>query len=131
MNVKMPKDAKEEHKMAESIIKRPKISLKFSRFATLVFLILFTCGYPLYFVRFQILSGNTFDIIWGTVGLMYYYFLYTLSAHLYLDGVIKRKPAGVFWLAFFSAAIPLVHLIVPVGILKKSWYLPADISQNK
>jgi len=63
---------------------------------------------------------ETLDIIWGTVGFMYYYSLYTLATHLYLDGVIKRKPAGVFWLAFFSSAIPLVHLIVPINILKKS-----------
>ena len=105
------------HKMEEATVnKKPKISLKTGELAMSIFLFFYSCGYVFYFLT----PSETFNIIWGTTGFLYFYSLYTVATHLYVDGVTKMKPSSIFWLAFFSSAIPLVHLIVPIYLLKKS-----------
>lgn len=104
-----------ENKSSKSI-KRPKISLKIGKLVMSVFLVLYSSGYLFYFL----VPSETLNIIWGITGFIYFYSLYTVATHLYIDGTIKMKPAYIFWLAFFSSAIPIVHLIVPGYLLKKS-----------
>lgn len=97
-------------------MKRPKISLKAGKLVMSIFLVFYSSGYLFYFLA----PSETLNIIWGITGFIYFYSLHRVATHLYIDGIIKTKPDYIFWLAFFSAAIPIVHLIVPGYLLKKS-----------
>ena len=92
------------------------IPFKISRWMTIILLVFFSCMYPFVFI-----SNETANVVFGLIGMAYYCFLYNLASHLYLAGAIKLKPIIIFWLAFFSALIPIVHLIVPIYLLKKSY----------
>lgn len=95
--------------------KEPKISLKTSILAVKILIVPFTCGYVFIFVK----PPQGVEIALGIIGFIYFCFIYSLANHLFLKGVIKMKPASTFWIAFFSSIIPLVHLIVPIWLLKK------------
>ena len=96
--------------------KKPKISLKASVMAVKILLVPFTIGYALFFMN----HPQKLEMVFGVIGFMYFYSIEVLARHLFLAGAIKMKPWSVFFIAFFSSAIPLVHLIVPVYLLKKS-----------
>ena len=95
--------------------KEPKFSLKNSMLAAKILIVPFTCGYAQLFIKVP----QTIEIVFGIVGFLYFYNIYVLASHLFLKGAIKMKPASIFWIAFFSSVIPLVHLITPLYLLKK------------
>jgi len=95
--------------------KEPNLSLKTSILAVKILIVPFTCGYALLFIK----PPQGVEIVLGIIGFAYFYSIYILASHLFFKGVIKMKPASTFWLAFFSSIIPLVHLIVPIWLLKK------------
>lgn len=103
-------------KNGEAVMRKPRISLKVAVIILKILLVLFSLEYIFIFIN---PLPQKMEIIFGIVGFFYFYFLYIVAAHLFIDGIITKKPATMFWLAFFSSAVPLVHLIAPIWLLRR------------